>query len=241
MGRLIGDLLPFAVVVAISPVPIVAVLLMLLTPKARGTSAGFLAGWLVGIAGVTTEVLLVADDPDPGSSRSSAATSWLELLPLAARQWRSRPKPGEVPAVPRWLAAADRFTAARAGGLGLLLSAANPKALLVCIAAGATIAAGDVEGAQATWSVIGFTVVAASTVAVPVLAFAVGGGRWTHDRGAGLAAQLADRARRSRHGHATGGDRPPADRPGPGRVGLRGAPPVRCSPRSDDGIQWSAF
>ena len=185
MGRLIGDLLPFAVVVAISPVPIVAVLLMLLTPKARGTSAGFLAGWLVGIAGVTTEVLLVADDPDPGSSRSSAATSWLELLlgvlllPLAARQWRSRPKPGEVPAVPRWLAAADRFTAARAGGLGLLLSAANPKALLVCTAAGATIAAGDVEGAQATWSVIGFTVVAASTVAVPVLAYAVGDTRMT--------------------------------------------------------------
>jgi threonine/homoserine/homoserine lactone efflux protein len=60
-----------------------------------------------------------------------------------------------------------------------VLSAANPKALLVCIAAGATIAAGDVEGAQTVWSVVGFTVVAASTVAVPVLAFAVSGGRMT--------------------------------------------------------------
>jgi threonine/homoserine/homoserine lactone efflux protein len=73
------------------------------------------------------------------------------MLPVSrsttARQWRSRPKQWEVPAVPRWLAAADRFTAARAGVVGLLLSAANPKALLVCIAAGATIAAGDVEGA----------------------------------------------------------------------------------------------
>jgi hypothetical protein len=49
----------------------------------------------------------------------------------------------------------------------------------VCIAASATIAAGDVKNAQATWSVIGFTVVAASTVAVPVLAFAMGGGRMT--------------------------------------------------------------
>jgi threonine/homoserine/homoserine lactone efflux protein len=60
-----------------------------------------------------------------------------------------------------------------------VLSAANPKALLVCIAAGATIAAGGVDGAQATWSVLGFTVVAASTVAVPVFAFAVSGGRMT--------------------------------------------------------------
>ena len=185
VGRLVGDLLPLAVVVAISPVPIVAVILILLAPKARGTSAGFLAGWLVGIAGVTTAVLLLADDADPGSSRSSALGAWVELalgvllLPLAARQWRSRPKPGEVPAVPRWLAAADRFTAGRAGGLGLVLSAANPKALLVCIAAGATIAAGDVGGAQAALSVVGFTVVAASSVAVPVLACAVGGGRMT--------------------------------------------------------------
>jgi threonine/homoserine/homoserine lactone efflux protein len=158
---------------------------MLLTPNARGTSVGFLAGWLVGIAGVTTAVLLLADDPDPGSSRSSAVASWLELvlgvllLLLADRQWRSRPKPGELIAVPRWLAAAERFTVARAGGLGLVLSAANPKALLVCIAAGATIAAGGVDGAQATWSVLGFTVVAASTVAVPVFAFAVSGGRMT--------------------------------------------------------------
>ena len=185
MGRLVGDLLPLAVVVAISPVPIVAVLLMLLAPKARGTSAAFMAGWLVGIAGVTTVVLLLADDPVAGRSRSSAVASWVELvlgvllLPLAARQWRSRPKPGEVPTVPRWLAAADRFTTARAGGLGLVLSAANPKALLVCVAAGATIAAGHVNGAQAAWSVVGFTVVAASTVAVPVLAYAVGGTRMT--------------------------------------------------------------
>jgi threonine/homoserine/homoserine lactone efflux protein len=185
VGRLVGDLLPLAVVVAISPVPIVAVLLMLLAPKARGTSAAFMAGWLVGIAGVTTVVLLLADDPVAGRSRSSAVASWVELvlgvllLPLAARQWRSRPKPGEVPTVPRWLAAADRFTAPRAGGFGLVLSAANPKALLVCVAAGTTIAASGVDGVQATWSVVGFTVVAASTVAVPVLAYVVGGTRMT--------------------------------------------------------------
>jgi threonine/homoserine/homoserine lactone efflux protein len=207
VGRLIGDLLSLALVVAISPVPIVAVLLMLLTPKARGTSAGFLAGWLVGIAGITTIVLLLAEDPDPGSSRSSVSAWWLELvlgvllLVLAVRQWRSRPKPGEVPAVPRWLAAADQFTVARAGGLGLVLSAANPKALLVCIAAGATIAAADLDGARATWSVIGFTVVASSTVWMPVLAYAVGGARgtpaleslrrWLTVRGAVVTAALA--------------------------------------------------
>ena len=70
MGPLVGDLLPLAVVVAISPVPIVAVILMLLAPEARGTSMGFLTGWLVGIAGITTVVLLVAGDTDRAGSRS---------------------------------------------------------------------------------------------------------------------------------------------------------------------------
>jgi threonine/homoserine/homoserine lactone efflux protein len=185
MEPLVGDLLPLAVVVAISPVPIVAVILMLLAPEARGTSMGFLTGWLVGIAGITTVVLLVAGDTDRAGSRSSTAASWVELvlgvllLPLAVQQWRSRPRPGEKPAAPRWIAATDRFTAPRAGGLGLVLSVANPKALLVCVAAGATIAASNVDGVQATWSVVGFTVIAASSVAVPVLAYAVAGTRMT--------------------------------------------------------------
>ena len=49
----------------------------------------------------------------------------------------------------------------------------------MCVAAGATITAVDLDDAEATWSVVVFTVVAASTVAVPVLVYAVGGGRMT--------------------------------------------------------------
>jgi hypothetical protein len=40
----IGDLLPSAIGVAISPVPIIAVILMLGTPNARATGAAFAAG-----------------------------------------------------------------------------------------------------------------------------------------------------------------------------------------------------
>ncbi|MFF0387664.1 GAP family protein [Kitasatospora sp. NPDC004615] len=41
----IGELLPLAVGVAISPIPIIAVVLMLLSRQATRTSPGFLAGW----------------------------------------------------------------------------------------------------------------------------------------------------------------------------------------------------
>ena len=185
MGRVVGALVPLAAAVAISPVPIIAVVLMLLTPKAGLSSAGFLVGWLIGIAGVTTVVLLLAGVEPAGSGGPSSAASWVELvlgalvLLLAVRQWRTRPKPGEATGLPRWMAAIDRFTAARAGGLGLLLSALNPKVLLVCVAAGATIAGSGLSGAQASWSVVVFTLIAASTVAVPVLAYAVGRARLT--------------------------------------------------------------
>jgi hypothetical protein len=42
MGSVIGDFLPQALGVAISPVPIIATILMLLAPKAGATSVGFL-------------------------------------------------------------------------------------------------------------------------------------------------------------------------------------------------------
>ncbi len=49
MGSVIGEILPLAVGIAISPIPIIAVILMLLSPHAKGASVGFMIGWLAGI------------------------------------------------------------------------------------------------------------------------------------------------------------------------------------------------
>ncbi|MGB3438960.1 MAG: GAP family protein [Actinophytocola sp.] len=180
MGQTLGDLLPLAVGVAISPIPIIAVILMLLAPKAGGTSAGFLAGWVVGVAAATVVFLLLAGTFDMGSGEPSSTASWIKLvlgvllLLLAARQWQSRPRAGAEPSAPKWMAAIDRFTAPKAAGLGLLLSAVNPKNLLMCVAAGTTIASGGLSAGQDSWAVVIFTVLATCTVSLPVLAYAVG-------------------------------------------------------------------
>jgi hypothetical protein len=181
VGGVVGALLPLAVVVAVSPVPIIAVVLMLLTPRAGGTGAGLLVGWIVGIAGVTTGFLLLAGNADPGGTGASLAAACVELvlggllLALAVQQRWARAGQGGAPGSLPWLTAVDRFTPVRAGALGLLLSAVNPKVLLVCVAAGLAIAGAGISGIEGMWSVVAFTVVAASTVAVPVLAYAVGG------------------------------------------------------------------
>jgi hypothetical protein len=47
MGAAIGQILPEAIGVAISP--IIAVVLMLATPKGEGNGLAFLVGWLIGL------------------------------------------------------------------------------------------------------------------------------------------------------------------------------------------------
>jgi threonine/homoserine/homoserine lactone efflux protein len=180
MTAVLGDLLPLALGVAISPVPIIAVILMLLAPKAGGTSAGFLLGWVLGVVVATVVFVVLAEVAGLGASAGpSTASSWIKivlgalLLVLAVMQWRSRPAEGEEPALPSWMAAIDTFTPVKAAGLGFLLSAVNPKNLAMAVAAGVTIGGAALAVGQAVIAVAVFTVLAASTVALPVIVYAV--------------------------------------------------------------------
>lgn len=188
MGPVIGELLPLAIGVAISPVPIIAVILMLFAPHAAGASTGFLLGWVAGIVLVVTVVLLLANTIDVGSIENPSSTvSWVKLvlgvalIVMSVRQWRHRSRPGQQagdqPHTPKWMTAIDSVTAGRATGLGVLLSAVNPKNLLLCVAAGTAIATGNLSLAQDVLAVAVFTVIAAATVAVPVVGYAVGADR----------------------------------------------------------------
>jgi hypothetical protein len=56
-----GELLPLALGIAISPIPIIAIILMLITPKARSNGLAFLGGWMVGILAVGGLALVVAN------------------------------------------------------------------------------------------------------------------------------------------------------------------------------------
>lgn len=178
MGAVIGDLLPLAVGVAISPIPVIAVILMLLSRQAARTSTGFLAGWVTGIIGVTVVVLLlVGQAGNTSTGKPSTVSSVLKLvfglllLVMAVREWRQRPEPGATAAMPKWMNAIESFNFGKALGLGFALSAVNPKNLLMCLGAGTTIGAAHLSGGGDVVAVAVFTVIAASTVAVPVLGY----------------------------------------------------------------------
>lgn len=176
MGAVIGDLLPLALGVAISPIPIIAVILMLLSPRAGGTSVGFLVGWTAGIVIATVVFLALSDGLHDGATPPDWA-QWLKIalgvlcLVLALGQWRKRPHGGAEPRMPSWMAAIDTFTFGKAAGLGFLLSAVNPKNLIMCMGAGLAIGEAGLSAGGDVGSLLVFTIIAASTVAIPVLVY----------------------------------------------------------------------
>jgi threonine/homoserine/homoserine lactone efflux protein len=178
MGQVIGQLLPVALGIAISPLPIVAGILMLMSPRARSTSVGFLIGWIGGIAIVVTVfTLLSAVIPATAEDTSKPVLGVIQLvlgallILLAVRQWRGRPRGDAQPAMPKWMQQIDGMSFVATLGLGLLLSGANPKNLLLGASAGVTLGAAGLAGGDVTLVIVIFTVLAASTVLVPVLGF----------------------------------------------------------------------
>ena len=181
MAEGIGAILTYAVGVAISPLPIIAVTLMLFSARARVNGPMFLAGWVVALGAVTAAAYLLADVGDAATDETASDTiSWgkiafgVLLLLLAAKQWRSRPAPGAEPEMPKWMAGIDSFAPGKAFELGVI-GILNPKNLLLSIGAAASLAQLGLSTTDAVVSLIVFVVVGSLTVVGPVVYYLVGG------------------------------------------------------------------
>jgi threonine/homoserine/homoserine lactone efflux protein len=116
------------------------------------------------------------------STRSSVIKLLLGalLLLLAARNFRKRPKAGAPAELPKWLATIDSLTPVKAAGLGVLLSAVNPKNLLLIAGAMVGISQYDLAVGDEAVAVAVFVVIAISTVAAPVIIYRAAGARAQH-------------------------------------------------------------
>jgi threonine/homoserine/homoserine lactone efflux protein len=184
VGQGIAEVLTFAVGVAISPVPIIAVTLMLFSARARVNGPMFLLGWVAALAIVSFVAYFAADSADPStSSDASDVISWgkvilgVLLLLLAARNWRSRPAPGEQPDMPGWMDGIEVLEPGKALVLGLLLAGVNPKNLILTVGASSGLAQLGLETADAVVSLLVFVAIGSLTIAVPVIYYLLGGER----------------------------------------------------------------
>lgn len=171
-----GHILPIALAMALSSVPIMVTIYILLSPNRSRSALPFAIGWVIGLLLVVSVAALAAQlVPTPrGPRRPETAVGIIEILVglalivLGVLSFR-RARRASEPAVPKFLSAQTKLGPWRSFGLAMILNV-RPKALLLAIAAGLTIR-GDSGTLTEAVIVIGiYTVIAASTVVVPIVA-----------------------------------------------------------------------
>ena len=185
MGGAIGDLIPYALGIAVSAIAIIAIILMVLSNRGRANGASFVAGWLAGVVGASAVLLAITGRVGTGSRGASSDTVSVVkvilgafLVLLAARSFRGRPKPGEPVVLPKWLQAIDSLTpgkSALAGMLSPLGGGLNPTNLLLIAGAMVTLSHHHLPVGGDAVAVLVFALIGASTIAAPVAVYGAAG------------------------------------------------------------------
>lgn len=179
-GSVLTGLIPLALVVAVSPLSIIPAVLVLQAPRPRPTSMAFLGGWLLGLSALTA--LFVAGSGVLGGMHKAPPTwaSWLRvvlgsaLIVFGIYRWLTRHGHTESPA---WMRSFATITPRRAGITGLALVVVRVEVLIMCLAAGLDIGTSGLGVAGQLTCAVFFVALCASTVAIPVLAYAGAGHR----------------------------------------------------------------
>ena len=186
MWQALGGLLPIAVVVAFSSVPVTVTVLILLSPNRNRAAPPFLVGWVTGVAAVIVFSALGASAlPEPPRRGPDVVTAVLlimigaALVVLGGVSLRRSSRTDQT-GLPRWLSAVDSFGALAAFGVAVLLDF-RPKGLLLGIAAGLALHNASLRAGEDAVLIGIYTVIATSTVVVPIMASFIAP-RWMEPR-----------------------------------------------------------
>ncbi|HEY7052066.1 MAG TPA: GAP family protein [Mycobacterium sp.] len=176
---MLTELIPMASVITLSPLSIIPAVLVLHSPRARPAALLYLAGWVAALAAVTA-IFVELSDLVGNLDQPPKWASWLRIVVGAALivfgvfRWLTRHSSQHMPG---WMRQLSSVTPAKAGAYGAALAVVNPKVLFICAAAGLAIGTEGLGFPQVWVAVAYFVAIAASSVALPVLAYAVSGDR----------------------------------------------------------------
>jgi len=174
-----------AVGISITPLAMVAALVLLSTPRARTNGLAFVAGWLIGLGLLGAVALLVLGSAHTGGSRNPAHwVSWLKivvgllLLPVGWYELRRhRHVQGRAATMPVWVGRVDDIKPPMSLGLGGVLAGARPKNILLVLAGSLVITQAGLSDGGTGIALLVFVVVGTVGVAVPVIIYFVMGDR----------------------------------------------------------------
>ena len=175
-------MLPLALVVGLSPLPVMPAVLLLMTPRPGASCTAYLLGWLAALTALVSLAVLLgrATDPEPVPEEG---VGWVQVvtgvafLAMAGVKWLRRPAPEQAKEPPKWRSALGTYTPRQSARLGAALAGANPKNLVLALAAGAEIAVFVDEPGARLVGVAAFVLVGSIGVATPMAAALVLGAR----------------------------------------------------------------
>jgi hypothetical protein len=176
MDEALAELLPLALVIAVSPIPVLAVILMLLTERSTLNASALLVGWAFALTVIAAGVAALGigsteSGEDPGTGLIVAQFALAALLFAGAvRRWRMQRRGVGESSRSRWMGRLRAVGPAGAVALGFGLIALNPKDGLLTIAAGARLAEADPGTGAAIGALAIFVAVSSSTIAAPIAA-----------------------------------------------------------------------
>jgi hypothetical protein len=179
-GTVLTGLIGLGLVISLSPITVIPAVLVLQAPRPRPAGLAFLAGWVLGLAAMTA-LAVGASGLLGGLDKSPPRwASWLRvvlgsaLILYGVYQWLTRRSHTESPA---WMRSFATITPPRAGLTAAALVVLRPDVLLICVPAGLAIGGSGLDLPLVWISAVIFVAVAASTVAIPILAYAAAGHR----------------------------------------------------------------
>lgn len=174
MTEVIGQILPLALAVALSTVPIIAAILILLSDAKPLVSVALLVGWAAGMTLVLTVLTLSfgllpassppRDDTVVGVFRIALGVALILYAVATLRGRLTRP----TSETPRWMGTLGRLNAWGALGFGLAL-ALRPKNVILSVAGAVVIGDASLGVGDAALVIAVFTIIGVSTVALPII------------------------------------------------------------------------
>lgn len=175
MSSALLHLLPLAAAASISEIPMLTMIVLLLSPNRARSALPYVLGWTLGIFITVALATLGANatlphpahphDHDRAVAYAEIALGVLVLLFAGWRLWRKRG--AQSTRMPSWMHAIESMNGRSAFGVGLIFNA-RPKAILLAIAAGLILRGAHLSLGDTLVALGVYTLVAASTIVVPV-------------------------------------------------------------------------
>lgn len=175
------SLIAHGIAVALSPLPIAALIFLLLSNKPKANSLGFLIGWFVAlIINVSLFAFLfgaanVPKGGDPIGVKLFDTTLGVILIIFAFNEWKGRPKKGQKAKVPKWMLAVANFNPMKSFLIAASLVTINAKNTVLDVAVGNVISQNAKSVESAITAIIVFSFIASLSILIPVVLFFIFG------------------------------------------------------------------